>query len=182
MGLLMASLCAGSAGCASQAPSREELQTQLAAYHQALVERDQRLAQLHYQSSLLARGQAVLTAQLDQARRAERLVTNKLEELIELNGRIEAQLQVTEERLQAAEGETETEPAGQTPSDLERAQVELLRELRDAHAARNEAMKELARTVQYLVDTGQLHISRDDVKPTISVPRSLDIEDPWRYR
>lgn len=166
-GLLVASMVVGTLGCASTSPSRENLQVQIAAYQRALAERDQRLAHLSYQTNALARGQAVLAAHVERARRAEQLVTQKLEELIELDSRIETQL-------------------GTTPqpdvSALEQQQTALVNQLREAHTARNQAMKELGRTVQYLIETGQLHVTTAGDRAPCGAQRTLDVEDPWRYR
>ncbi len=181
-GLIVASLGVATFGCASTGPSREQLHAQVEAYRRAIIERDQRLAYLTYQFGALARGQAVLTAQLDQARRAERQVTQKLEELMALNDRIEARLQKAEHRLEEGEGAASAARREGEPSHLEQERTELLRQLRGTQTARNEAMKELARTVQYLVDTGQLQTTRGDGGSGSAAPRTLDVEDPWRYR
>jgi len=177
--ILLAALSIVASGCAS-APSPER-SGQLAAYQQALAERDRQIATLRYHYGLVARDHAVLRARLEQAARAQRLVMDKLEELNAVNARIETQLTAAEQQLERSSGE-DGSPSAQDSDELVAEQIELLRQLRQAHAARNEVMQDLARTVQYLVDTGQLHISQGEGRPSVTAPRSLDIEDPWRYR
>ncbi|HHH30514.1 MAG TPA: hypothetical protein ENK57_19535 [Polyangiaceae bacterium] len=176
--LVVLTSCALIAGCAPPGPSRQQLQAQVVAYQSALAERDQRLAQLTYQSTALARGHAVLTARLQQAREAERLVAQKVEELVGLNERIEARRRAAEQR--AAEGERVA--AQRDAAELEKTQIRVLRELRESHAARTQAMQELARAVQSLVDSGWLHVSRDDGRATTGAPQTIDVEDPWRFQ
>jgi chromosome segregation ATPase len=177
-------------GCVSEATFVQE-RAQRDAYRQTVMERERQLSEVARRYAETVQQDALHRAQLAMAERAQGVLEAKLKQLAEYNTEMDRHLDRAQAELDALRTRNAGAPKSTSPKtrraeadaeELALSQVELLRTLRQDSAARARTLAELAKTVQHLVDKGQLFLERGDDGVKIGQPRDLDITDPWKYR
>jgi hypothetical protein len=117
-------------------------------------------------------------AQMAREHQAEQFA-HKLDEMLLVNEDLERRVAQAERALEEIASLEREEGAPATPAGTQRVLAEL-RQVRAAKAERAKAYRELVRSLQNLVDNGQLKaVVGPEGRVRFVIPRQLDVTDPW---
>jgi hypothetical protein len=164
--------------CASQRDVNRRLtEARLAEARVAVAQRDIQIATLSWHAAQITHQLKIRELELAKNTQSEMFV-RKLDEHLALNTELQRRLVAAEESL--TELSKADEPANELLAPTVARQIEEMRHLRTQSAERKEAYEKLARSLQYLIDTGRLQLSRDpEGRVRVVAPRTIDASDPW---